>query len=146
MASIFPVYFYINTDIRAVVSARGNSSTVASTTLRRGDQLPMRILFANTTGTTQTISAGDTITFSARVDKDWNGYTVLSVTTFSSIDEHYLATLDLSGTTLSNLFVPKNTSQVTLQSEIAWTHATQGTTYQYRTQPFKLIVQNEVTQ
>lgn len=155
--SIYPVYFYINTALRSIVSSAAGSATVSSVTLRRGDQLPIYVELNDGTSSSlsSSLASEGSLNLTCKFNNDWDGYTVLSVTSFSAVTfarpanatgTYYSGSINLSGTTLSNLFVPKNLAQVTLQSEFRWISATAGVTYRQSTRPFKIIVQNEVTQ
>lgn len=156
--SIYPVYFYINTALRSIVSSAAGSAAVSSITLRRGDQLPIYVELNDGTSSSlsSSIASEGSLNLTCKFNNDWDGYTVFSVTSFSVVTfarptgnatgTYYSGSINLSGTTLSNLFVPKNLAQVTLQSEFRWISATAGVTYKQSTRPFKIIVQNEVTQ
>lgn len=157
--SIYPVYFYINTALRSIVSSAAGSAAVSSVTLRRGDQLPIYVELNDGTSSnlSSSLASEGSLNLTCKFNNDWDGYTVLAVTSFSAVTfsrptgfpstgTYYSGSVNLSGTTLSNLFVPKNLAQVTLQSEFRWISATAGVTYKQSTRPFKIIVQNEVTQ
>lgn len=51
MASIYPVYFNINTILRGLVSAFGGTSLTTSLTLRRNDTLPCEVYFGTASTT-----------------------------------------------------------------------------------------------
>lgn len=160
MPAIYPIYFNINTQLRALVSELGGSTTQATITQRRGDVLPCELYFGNTSTTDyrESLTTYGTISLTAKNNLDWDGTTVLSISSWSSatrtreigttqtgVYTYYKADLNLSGTTLNNLFTPANVVQVTLQCEIEWQDRVDGTTYQVNSQPFKIVVQNDVT-
>ena len=154
--AIFPVYFFINTEIRAAVSARGGTSLVSTYPFRRGEEVPIEIEFtrSGTSVTTQRVALTTygSFKFTGKFNADWDGFTVFSVTSFSSVTKsvsgvvvtYYKGNLDLSGTTLSNLFVPKNLASLSLQSEFEWTDRLDGVTYVVNSQPFKLTIENDL--
>lgn len=159
MPSIYPVYFNVNTIIRGLVSTLGGSTLLATITQRRGDVLPCELYFGNTSTTDyrESLTTYGTISLTAKNNLDWDGTTVISVTNWTSatvnrsigttngVYTYYKADLNLGGTTLNNLFTPANTASVTLQCEIEWQDRVDGTTYQVNSQPFKIVVQNDVT-
>ena len=160
MPAIYPLYFNINAWIRGLVSGFGSSSLVSTVTLRRNDTVPCELYFGNNLSTDyrESLSTFGVINLTAKNDKDWDGSTIISVTNWSSATvsraigttqtgtyTYYRADLSLAGTTLNSLFTPANTTQVTLQCEFQWQDRVDGVTYRINSQPFKIVVQNDVT-
>lgn len=168
MASIYPVFFYISTVLRAPVAATNSSSVISSLTLRKGDSLPLYVSFTKTASSLdnamENLTTYGKLYLTAKSNNDWDGTTVLFVTNFTattsssligvsafygaegaSANTFYSATLDLSGTTLASLFAATNTPSVTLHGEFEWLDRVDGVTYRTTSQRFNLIVQNEIT-
>lgn len=149
---ILSAFFYINSQIRAVVSGLRSSSTVSTYTFRRGEKQQLAIGLTTPTTTYASFTTYASLKLSAKYNSDWDGFEIFSVTSFSTVTTaggsstptRYVGMLDFSGTTLSNLFAPKNTPSVTLQAEFEWTDRLDGVTYRVNSQPFKFIIQNDL--
>lgn len=163
MASIYPVFFYLNNYQRALVGSPTSTSAISSITLRRGDNYPFYVTIvdnpAGSNASWDPLTTYGSIMFSAKADRDWDGTVVLPTIALTSTSGSslgslpgtnisttvYQGNLDLSGTTLSGLFSVTNTAQVTLHAEFEWVDRVNGVTYRAASSRFNIVVQNDIT-